>query len=237
MPIVAPLIGAGISGLAGLFGGKKQQETSGTQTTSGTQNVTGSTSGSSTPNLSPMQQNLASLFSNKAIDFANSAPDLTGYTQGGIENINQANAGSQAAMHNLLAARGLSFSPAYATAAQIGDQNRQSQITQFLSQIPLLQRSLQQQGIQGLEQAFSTVPVGTSTTGSNNQTTTSNSKTDQTGTVSGNPVAGLFSGLGAGLLGPSGNGNDNSNLVDILKSIGIGGGKTPPFMQNINGGA
>lgn len=224
-----------ISGLAGLFGGGKQQQTSGSQTSSGTQNVSGGSQsqqfGQTTPNLSPIQQRLAELFSSKSIDFANQAPDLTGYTQGGIEAINNANAGSQAATRNMLAARGLAYSPAYATTATMGDQNRSNQISQFLAQIPLLQRQLQQQGISGLEQAFSTVPVGTTSTGSGsttgNQTTTSNGQTNQVGTVSGNPLAGLFSGLGAGLGAPSSQGNIENNLGDILASLGFGGGPKP----------
>lgn len=211
-----------ISGLAGLFGGGKQQQTSGTSSTSGQQNV--SSNGQTAPNLSPAQQQLASLFTTQAKQFGSTAPDLTGYTQGGLETINNQNAGAAAATKNMLAARGLGFSPAAATTQTIQDQGRQSQIMQFLSQIPLLQRALQQQGIQTEEGAFSTVPVGQTSSGGS--TTTSSGETNQTGTVSGNPLAGLFSGVGSALAAPSavpvGNGNTvPSNLQSILKSLGF----------------
>lgn len=220
-----------ISGLAGLFGGGKQQQQSGSATTSGTQTTRGGTTSSSSPNLSPLQEELARMFSTRAMDFANTAPDLTGYTQGGIQNINQANAGANAATRNLLAARGLAYSPAYATAATMGDQNRQNQITQFLAQIPLLQRQLQSQGIGELEKAFSTVPIGTTTEGTTDMTQSSSGSTNQTGTVSGNPLAGLFSGLGAGLGAPSSAGNIGNNLNDILASLGWG--TTRPKVINV----
>src|SRR6266853_2190783 len=204
-----------ISGLAGLFGGGTQQRQATSQTSSGSQSYGGTT----TPNLNPFQQQLAQLFTSKAINFANQAPDLTGFTQSGIENINQANAGSHAATRNLLAARGLAYSPAYATAAIQEDQARSQQVSQFLSQIPLLQRQLQQQGIQGLEQAFQTQPYGQTSTGSQ----TSQATTQGNGAISGNPLAGLFSGVGAALGAPSTKGNPGNNLGDILRSLGFGG--------------
>lgn len=210
-----------LTGLSGLFGGGTQQRQATQQTSSGSQTTSGSTSGSSTPNLSPLQQQLAQLFSSQSMKLAGTDPNLSGFTQAGLEGINQGAAGSQAATKNMLAARGLAYSPAYATAATIGDQDRQHQITQFLSQIPLLQRQLQQQGIAGEEQAFSTVPVGTSTMGSTNQTQNSTGTTTGNGTLSGNPLAGLFSGLGSSLAAPNATGTGN-NLQDIINAIGFG---------------
>jgi hypothetical protein len=219
-----------ISGLAGLFGGKgQQQSSSGTQQQ--IQNMSTSGRSSTTPNLNPLQQKLAEMFSSKAMDFANQAPDLTGYTQGGIENINQANAGSQAATRNMLAARGLAYSPAYATATTMGDQNRTNQISQFLASIPLLQRQLQQQGIGGLEQAFGAQPFGTTSESQGGSTGNTEGSFNSTGTQSGNPVAGALSGIGAALGAPSIFGGGGSQLGDILASLGFGKPKAPYSYQ------
>jgi hypothetical protein len=228
---MASLIPAAISGLAGLFGGGKQQktQTSGTITNnqSGNFSQQGNTSGTSsnTANLNPLQMNLANQFTRGAQNLANSAADMTGYTQQGLQGINAGAAAGTNVLNNILASRGLSFSPAAASAQTQNQLNRINQQSQFLSKIPLLQRQLQTQANQGLEQAFSTMPINTTQTSSG--TTSQSGQTSQQGTqtqqgtnlVSGNPMGGLFSGLGAGLLSPSVSGNDTSNLGDILMHL------------------
>lgn len=242
---MASLIPGVIGGLAGLFGGGQQQKTktSGTITNdqSGTFNQTGHTTGTntSTPNLNPLQQTLASLFTKNAMDLSRSAADMTGFTQGGLANINAGANNTNNIVKNILASKGLSFSPAAATAQTQNELNRVNQSSQFLSQIPLLQRQLQTQANQGLEQAFATMPYGTTQT--TDQTTDQSGSTTQHGVqnqqgtnlVSGSPMGGLFSGLGAGLLGPSIFGGDGSNLGDIISKLfgnkGSGGNSDPGY--------
>lgn len=195
---IAPLL-SGISGLAGLFGGGTQQKNATTQNTSGTQTQSGSTSGSTTPNLSPIQQQLANLFSNGAINQYNQGTDLTGYKQAGLQTINSNSDITNKSISNMLAARGQSFSPAASNPLISARINQGNQQTQFLQSLPLLQRSLQQQNLSGLLSAFSAMPVGQTSSGSTNGTTTSNSTTTGNGAISGNPLAGLFGGAGAGL--------------------------------------
>jgi hypothetical protein len=157
--------------------------------------------------------------------------DLSGYTSSGLQNINQSANLQNKALQNIIASRGLSFSPAAATAQTMGEQNRLNQSSQFLNQIPLLQRQLQQQGLQGLMQAFGTLPTGVSTTGGGTQQTSGN----QVGNLYGNPMGGLFGGLGAGLAAPGGP-SGISNLGNILSLFGGGGGFKGPYGSNPYGG-
>ena len=179
-----------LSGLAGLFGGGQQQETSGTQSTTGTQN----TSSSTTPNLSPIQQNLINQFTTGAENQYNQGTNLQPYTASGLQQIGATGQSNMQNIGSTLAQKGLQYSPAAGNAYTQNAINTGNQQSQFLNQIPLLQRQMQQQNIQGLESAFQIQPTATSSTG----TTNSSSTTNQQGTVSGNPTAGLFGGLAAG---------------------------------------
>lgn len=195
---IAPIL-AGVSGLAGLFGGGKQQQQATKQTTTGTNTTSGSTSSSTNPNLSPIQQQLANLFSSGAMNQYNQGTDLTGYKQGGLQTINNNSDITNKALGNILASRGQSFSPAASNAQVSSRINQGNQQTQFLQSLPLLQRSLQQQNLSGLLGAFGALPTGNSSTGTTDQTQNINSTTTGNGSISGNPLAGLFGGVGAGL--------------------------------------
>lgn len=237
--IAAGLVGSLIPGLAGLFGGGKQQkvQTSGTisNTGTGTFNQGGTSSstntGSTTPNLTPLQQALIKQFSGGASNLFSQSQNLNPYAASGLEQINAGGDVANKVLQNSLAARGLSYSPAAANATTQNTLNTVNQGSQFLNQLPLLQRQLQQQSLGQLMQAFQVQPVGTTTTGTQQGTTqqsgstTQNQTQTQNGTnlVSGNPMGGLFSGLGAGLLGPNSSGN-GSNLSDIIHGIFGGGG-------------
>ena len=237
------LISGAIGGLAGLFGGGNQQKTktSGTitnnqsGTATGTSSLTGTNTGTSsnqiTHNLSPFQKQLASLFTGGATNLYNQAADMSGYRTAGLQQINQGSDLANQVIKNTLASKGLAYSP-LATSAETQNQlSRIGQGNQFLSGIPLLQRQLQEQSLGDLMKAFSTLPTDVSqtgtTTGTTNQTGSTTMNTTQQGTqtqqgtnlISGNPLGGLFSGLGAGLLGPSSSGNGGSNLSDILSSL------------------
>lgn len=204
-----------ISGLAGLFGGGQQQSTNTNQTS----NMTGGSygSGSTTPNLSPLQQALAQMFTGGAAQQFASATNLQPYTTGGLQGIQQQGAGNEQAIQNAIASRGLSFSPAASTAETQNTLNTGNQMQGFMQQVPLLQRQLQTQGLQQLMQAFGVLPTGVTT--NNQQTQSGTTNTIGSGTISGNPMGGLFSGLGAGLAAPSGTAGGGSNLSNIFASL------------------
>ena len=234
---MAAFIAPVISGLAGLFGGGQQQKTKTSGTINNSQTGTFNQQGQSnnitqnTHNLTPMQQALAQQFTSGAQRLAGSAADMRGYTAGGLQDINRGNDVLKQSLGNTLASKGLSFSPAAANAETSNEINRVSQGNQFLQQVPLLQRQLQDQANQGLERAFSALPVDTTSTsqGTTNQsgnTTQQGTQTQQgTNIVSGNPMGGLFSGIGSGLMGPSsGTGSNMDDIWAKIKGLFGGGG-------------
>lgn len=188
-----------ISGLAGLFGGLSPKST--TQDTSSTTNSsqTGTQTGTTTPNLSPLQQALIGLFTQGAADTYKQSQNLTPYTAQGLEQIEGQGSANRQTLNNILSSRGLSFSPAAATALTQNALNTGNQQSQFVNQVPLLQRQLQQQSLQQLIQAFGVIPTGVTSTGTSSQTgqssTTGKTQVDQYG----NPVAGALTGVGAAL--------------------------------------
>lgn len=237
-------LGAGFSGLAGLFGGGKQQkvQTSGTISNTGTQSQSGTSASSGfnttnlTHNLSPLQLSLIGQFTKGAGDLFNQANDLSGYRSEGLKTINQNANLADKVLQNSLAARGLTYSPAAANAITQGQINRVGQQSQFENQLPLLQRQLQESALGDIMKAFQLLPTDTTQSSAfggqtaSNQTGTSSSTQTQQGTnlVSGNPLTGLFGGLGSGFLVPGG-------LSDILSSLfGSGGGLNIPLNTNIS---
>ena len=180
-----------------------------------------------TPTLSPETQD----FMNKLMTKYNAqaAPSLTGYEAQQTNNINTgANAQSQA-VNNILAARGLSTSPAAATAEAGLQQNRLNQITNMQQGLPLLKNQLDLQNLAGASAFFSAIPKGSITTTNNQQTSQSTGQqtgsqvgsttstghtvgsTNEKGT-SGGGIPGAFQGLGAGL---------GAILPWLLKTMGI----------------
>lgn len=246
-----------LAGAAGIAGGLFPPKTSGTQDTTssshgtsatdtntlnngaGLTNTTGHQVATNEHNLSPEQQALASALTGGALAQANSATDLSGYRNAGLQQINDASGAQSTALNNILAARGLSYSPAAGNSIIQGEQNRLNQQTSFLQGLPLLQRSLQDKAQAGLVSAFSALPTDTTQTGDSTgqassnfsntgqsnttgvQDTSQTGHTNQTGTVSGNPLAGGLSGAAAGLAAPSSTGS-GSTLGDIIKLFGGG---------------
>lgn len=190
-----------ISGLAGLFAGNSSKNTN-TQT-QGTVNQTGTSnqSGSTTPNLSPLQQQLANLFTSQSMNQANKDPNLTDYEAGGLQTINANSNLQNQVLQNSLASRGLSFSPAAATAQTQQTINQGNQQSQFIQQIPLLARQLQQQNNAQLQSNFSALPTGVSTnsTGNTSQNQTTNATSQQQVTTPGGGIAGLLGGIASGI--------------------------------------
>lgn len=220
---IAPII----SGLAGLAGGGVQQKvntnTSQNQQGSTEQNQQGQTSGTVNPNLSPLQQQLSSLFGQQATNLASSSTNLAPYTAGGLQQIQGQGGANNQILQNLMASRGLSYSPAGTAAQAQNTLNTGNQANTFLQSIPLLQRQLQQQSLSGLISSFGALPTGTSSTGASSAfgsgSSQSSGQANQNSTISGNPLGGLLGGLGAGLFAPSGGGG-GSNLSSIIGSLG-----------------
>jgi hypothetical protein len=209
-----------ISGLAGLFGGNSTKTTNTNSSFNNASNT--NTSGSTTPNLSPLQQSLSNMFGGQSETMANNTGNLlNGYTASGLQNINQAGQAQTSVLNNVLASRGLANSPDAATANTMNTENQLNQSQQLLSSIPLLQRQLQQQNIAQLQGAFSALPTGVSTTGTSASTNSGTGQQQQTTTTPGGGLAGLFAGLGGGLAAPNGSGT-GSNLNTILASVGFG---------------
>jgi hypothetical protein len=228
---IAPLV----AGIAGLFGGgtQQKQQTSGVinTNTSQQQQQTGTNASTSTntPNLSPFQQQLASVFTQGATNLFNQASNMSGYTQQGLEGINNTAGLNSQVLNNTLASRGLSYSPAAANAQVQNQLSRTAQSNTFLQQVPLLQRQLQSQALGQVMQAFGVLPTGSTQTGNqtsnvNSSGTSTSSQTQQgTNLVSGNPVAGALSGIGAGLFTPYGvnsNGQPQTALGSIINMFG-----------------
>ena len=197
------LLTGGISALSGFLGGGKQQQQNTNSTTNQSQSGTtsGATNQNLTNNLSPFQQQLASLFTKGATNLYNDSTNLQPYEASGIQQINQ-NAGLQnQVLQNNLASRGLTYSPAAGAATNQASLARGGQVSQFENSIPLLQRQMQQQSLSGLVSAFSALPTDKSTTGTSSGSTSSSGTSTTNGTQStfGNPAAGAVGGLGAGL--------------------------------------
>lgn len=203
MPFLIPLIGTGISAAAGFFGGgDKKQDTSSTQQSN--------SSSTSTPNLSPQQQSLINQIIKGASDQYNQSQDLSGFTAGGLQNINNNSNIQSKTVSNLLASRGLSYSPAAVTALSNPESNKLSQSSSFLNSIPLLQRQMKEDSLTTLMKSFGLLPTSV--------TNTSSSSSSGTGqqVQQGNPIAGALAGAGAGLY--------SSGLGGILGNLFNGGG-------------
>ena len=118
----------GLGGLSSLFGG-------GTSTQTQTPTMAGPYQG--------IQGQLLSLITNRL----NGGGLPAGYETGAIRNINNTSAQGAASMQNTLAAQGLSRSPIAANMANQQNLARTGQISTMQSQLPLLQRELQNQDI------------------------------------------------------------------------------------------
>ena len=205
-PFVLPLAIAGLSGLAGLFGGRKKT----TETTSNadfTQNRTDSNMGwqdsMSEPMYDPFQLSMRNYLLDQFRNRANTSTDMRGYVGQGLAEINRASSLREQGLKAMLSQRGLSRSPMAAGAASQLEGDRYGQTISFMNQVPLLQRQMQMEDLNQFANFFKGLPVGQHNfqnfynQGTQNMTGTE--KRVGTQTDPGNMMAGLFSGLGAGL--------------------------------------
>lgn len=196
-----PGLGSILGGLGGLFAGLGTSTTNTTGSSNSTQNQNGTSSGSTTPNLSTLQQMLSNLFGEGEINQYNTNTNLTPYTNQGLEQINQGANSANDNISNILAARGQTFSPTASVPLVQNQLNRENQQSSFLSQIPLLQKQLQQGNLQQLMSGFSALPTGVSTAGQTSQSGTSNTNSQQQVTKPGSILGGLAGLFGGGLAG------------------------------------
>jgi hypothetical protein len=118
-PLAIPLITSGLSFLGGLVGNKQKSATS--------------------RNYGPLQQQLLDLIRKRLSGSA----DLSGYTSGGIQDINRTYDTIAQSQSNDLTARGLGTSPVAGAVDATRQNARAGSIAGFRNSIPLLQRQLQ----------------------------------------------------------------------------------------------
>jgi len=163
---------------------------------------------------------LEKMIGNESINQYRDGPgDLSGYTAGGLQEINKGADLKSKTASNILASRGLSFSPSSVQNLINPEADRLQQSSSFLSQIPLLKRQFQQQNLQQMMQAFGIMPKATTTT----------STQTQTGNPA-NPVAGTLSGAGQGLFAAL------PYLMGNIKKPGSGGNASYNTDGSINAG-
>jgi len=211
-----PLAISGISALAGILGNRKKsatQENTTTQNSSGTQ----LTDSSSTPMLTPEALGAYSQLFPALQNRVQQGADISGYRDAGLRNINSSGEGARNRIIQALAARGLSNSPASAAILARQGDAQASESSNFLNNIPLLQRQMQGQDLDQLLRAASALPTGMRNVGSVSTTGSATSKSTGTATQPGDMLGGLFSGLGQGLASTFG----YQWALDQRKKLGI----------------
>src|SRR5262245_34630209 len=188
-----------ITGLAGLFGGLKPQQQNTTSSSTTNQSGNFNQQGSTSPVFNDLQQKLMGLFTQGSQDFYRRGTDLNPYMSAGLQAYGSQGNANRQILDNVLAARGLSHSPV-AASAQLGNLlNTGNQQAQFLSTLPLLQRQLEQGGLNQLISAFGAIPTGSTSSSTGSSTGTSSTQGTSQTSIPGNPIAGALSGIGASL--------------------------------------
>lgn len=195
------LVTGGASGFFPTPGNSNSQGTSNTQTyggsqqslqsllqslqqTSGTSGQQGTQSSSTTPTVSPQTQALLDQLTKQYGALASSTPDLKPYQAQQTQQINT-NRGLQGkAVDNIMAARGLSTSPVSGTAQAGVENSRVGDITNLQQSLPLLLQQLKSQNLAAAGNFASSLPRGSTTTGTSGQTGYSTQQ--QSGSQTGN---------------------------------------------------
>lgn len=130
---------------------------------------------------------------------------VNSYIGQGVNNINQSAGTNQAALANILASRGLSYSGAAGTALAGGESKRIGDVIGLRNQESLLRDQLTSQRLTDFSGYLSSLPVGSHTSGTSSGTgysqTLGSSHTDSQGQNydPGNPLGGAISGAGSTL--------------------------------------
>lgn len=188
---------AGLSALAGIFGGSKSTSQSTTTTN---------------PNFTPQEQALINLLNGQYTGLINNAPAWNkAYETTGTQNIaNSANNAVQAA-NDALAQRGISRTTSGAqSVANTGYQEGQN-LSNFLNQAPIVEQNQLSTNLGNAASFEASLPIGT--TGTSNTTGTGNQPI--------NPLAGFITGGSQGLAAALGQQSATTSLGNILKNLGL----------------
>jgi len=192
-----PLAISGISALSGMLANRKkqteQQQVQNSRSVSEINNL-------NMPEYDDNQKMMRDVLMREYIGNIGSNEDFFGgYTNQGLNTINQGSDAANRAIENVLASRGLSGTSAGITSSIQGQLNRVNQQNSFLNEIPMLQDKRRQELLGAAGGFFSRLPVGSRQTG---RTVTEGQSTG-TGTVKdpGNPWGGAIGGLANSLFG------------------------------------
>lgn len=146
-----------------------------TNTSGGTSNVS-----TTTPNIAPGTQKLIDYLTQRYTNL--SSPSLTSYGNQQAQVINKNADIQRQAVDQILASRGLSMSPAAATALSNVDAQRFSNLNQMRAQLPLIQADQDRTNLAAASNFMQMVPHSTTTTGgtANTQSTSQNQSQNQT---------------------------------------------------------
>lgn len=127
-------------------------------------------SSSTTPNLSPEHQALINSLMAKYGQLTNKPVDMSGYATQQTQGFNRNSTLQKQAADNIMAARGVSGSPAAAVTDTNIDAQRMAQINNMQMGIPVLQNQMMQQNLAGATALAGVIPHGTTNTGFQTQT-------------------------------------------------------------------
>lgn len=194
MAVFIPALIAGASALAGALGNRDQkQNTGGSATTNSTQTSTGATNYTNTPTYDPLQLQMRNFLLNQFFNRAQpgAVSGLVNSTiDSGVNNINRAGASNELAIRNMLASRGLSYSPSAAVPLANANSDRIAQITTLRNTAPILEDQLQSGRISDFANFWKGLPTGQTGVTNSASFTEGAQHTDQAGnvTVQGNPL-------------------------------------------------
>jgi hypothetical protein len=176
--------GAGVAGAVGNpTNGSSKTNSSSTTTTSGTNTGTQSSNSITSPILDGETLDFRNTLMNRYLQSL--APsDWSGFRLNGLANINQNAQLQDQTTQNILAARGLNYSPVAATAQVQNQANRFGQISTFENDLPLKQMAFDQGRLNDAAGFFRSIPYATGNTslaniqGNTNSTSSTESKSE-----------------------------------------------------------
>lgn len=201
---MATFLPALLSGITGIAGGllNKPQTTKTDQTTNTSNSSTSSATANQLPVYDPMQLQMRNYLISQFYNQTNPAAIhglVSGMTNNAVNDINSSAGTQEQALQASLAGRGLSYSGAAGNAIGQQQQARMGQIFQQRAQAPLLEHSLQQQGLTSFADYLSRLPVGSQSVSTGSENSTGTQHMTGTNVGSGNPIGGAVSGAGSSL--------------------------------------
>lgn len=187
MPFFIPALIAGASALAGALSNKeKNTQQTGSSTTNQSQTSTGAANYSTSPTYDPLQLQMRDFLLKQFYDRAQGGGinDVVNATiNGGVNQINRAGNSNEMAVRNMLASRGLSYSPAAAQPLAQVNSDRLAQITQLRNTAPILQDQLQSGRLSDFATFLRGLPTGQTGVSNTASSMEGSSHTDSAGNV------------------------------------------------------